>query len=111
MQSVRRPLPAPAVAGRVPGAGVIVRSARTSQGLTLAELGKRVGCSAAQVSRYERGIAPLTDIAVLRRFAAASDPAAGLRPGTGAIDPAAATRRPVPGDSRTITYALLYRGC
>ena len=45
--------------------------ARTSQGLTLAELGKRVGYSAAQVSRYERGIAPLTDIAVLRRFAAA----------------------------------------
>ena len=57
--------------GRVPGTGAIVRNARTSQGLTLAELGKRVGYSAAQVSRYERGIAPLTDIAVLRRFAAA----------------------------------------
>ena len=69
MQSVRRPLPA--AAGRAPGAGAIVRSARTSQGLTLAELGKRVGYSAAQVSRYERGIAPLTDIAVLRRFATA----------------------------------------
>jgi len=71
MYSVRRPLPAPVAAGRVPGTGAIVRNARTSQGLTLAELGKRVGYSAAQVSRYERGIAPLTDIAVLRRFAAA----------------------------------------
>ena len=47
-----------------------MRGARTSQGLTLAELGARVGYSAAQVSRYERGIAPLTDITVLRRFAA-----------------------------------------
>ena len=69
MQSVRRPLPA--AAGRAPTAGAIVRTARTSQGLTLAELGKRVGYSAAQVSRYERGITPLTDVAVLRRFAAA----------------------------------------
>ena len=71
MYSVRQPLPAPVAAGRVPGTGAIVRTARTSQGLTLAELGKRVGYSAAQVSRYERGIAPLTDIAVLRRFATA----------------------------------------
>ncbi len=41
-----------------------------AQGLSLAELGARVGYSAAQVSRYERGIAPLTDIALLHRFAA-----------------------------------------
>jgi len=39
--------------------------------MTLVELGKRTGYSAAQVSRYERGVASLTDIAVLRRFAAA----------------------------------------
>lgn len=51
--------------------GAIVRGVRTAQGLTLAELGERTGYSAAQVSRYERGIAPLTDIAVLRRFARA----------------------------------------
>ncbi len=51
--------------------GAIVRMARTAQGMTLAELGKRTGYSAAQVSRYERGVASLTDIAVLRRFAAA----------------------------------------
>jgi transcriptional regulator with XRE-family HTH domain len=57
-------------AGHAHGHGAIVRGARTSQGLTLAELGARVGYSAAQVSRYERGIAPLTDITVLRRFAA-----------------------------------------
>src|SRR5260370_33937861 len=51
--------------------GVVVRAARQRGGLTLAELGERTGYSAAQVSRYERGIAPLTDIAVLRRFAGA----------------------------------------
>ncbi len=51
--------------------GAIVRSARTARGMTLAELGKLTGYSAAQVSRYERGVAPLTDIAVLRRFASA----------------------------------------
>lgn len=58
MYSVRQPRPAAVAAGRGPGSGAIVRTARTSQGLTLAELGKRVGYSAAQVSRYERGIAP-----------------------------------------------------
>jgi len=53
--------------------GAVVRGARTAQGVTLAELGRRTGYSAAQVSRYERGLAPLTDITVLRRFAAALD--------------------------------------
>ena len=51
--------------------GEIVRGSRTARGLTLAELGRRTGYSAGQVSRFERGIAPLTDIAVLRRFARA----------------------------------------
>ena len=51
--------------------GAIVRNSRTVRGMTLAELGGRTGYSAAQVSRFERGIAPLTDIAVLRRFASA----------------------------------------
>ena len=51
--------------------GTIVRATRKVRGLTLAELGKRTGYSAAQVSRYERGIIPLTDIAVLRSFASA----------------------------------------
>ena len=63
------PAPQEHLAGHRPGA--IVRSARQSKGLTLAQLGQKVGYSAAQVSRYERGIAPLTDVAVLRRFAAA----------------------------------------
>ena len=63
------PAPQEHLAGHRPGA--IVRSARRSRGLTLAQLGQKVGYSAAQVSRYERGIAPLTDVAVLRRFAAA----------------------------------------
>lgn len=50
-------------------AGAIVRSARQAKGLTLADLGRRTGYSPSQVSRYERGIAPLTDTTVLRRFA------------------------------------------
>lgn len=51
--------------------GEAVRAARNRNGLTLAELGMLTGYSAAQVSRYERGITPLTDIEVLRRFARA----------------------------------------
>jgi hypothetical protein len=43
-------------------AGAIVRAARLAAGLTLAELGRRCGYSASQVSRYERGVQPLTDI-------------------------------------------------
>jgi transcriptional regulator with XRE-family HTH domain len=60
------------VSGR-PGqrAGAIVRAARLAAGLTLAELGQRCGYSASQISRYERGVQPLTDITLLRRFAAA----------------------------------------
>lgn len=51
--------------------GQVVRAARLRSGLTLAELGERAGYSAAQVSRYERGVTPLTDVGVLRRFARA----------------------------------------
>ena len=51
--------------------GEVVRTARLRSGLTLAELGNRTGYSAAQVSRYERGVTPLTDVTVLRRFARA----------------------------------------
>lgn len=71
MQSARQPIPLSTAPGAPPRPGIIVRKTRTSQGLTLAELGERVGYSAAQVSRYERGIAPLTDVVVLRRFASA----------------------------------------
>ncbi|MGH3822136.1 MAG: helix-turn-helix domain-containing protein [Pseudonocardiaceae bacterium] len=46
-----------------------MRSARLAQGLTQAQLGNRAGYSAAQVSRYERGSSPLTDVTVLRCFA------------------------------------------
>jgi Helix-turn-helix domain len=48
--------------------GTVVRLARQAAGLTLAELGRSCGYSAAQVSRYERGITPLTDVAQLRIF-------------------------------------------
>jgi transcriptional regulator with XRE-family HTH domain len=51
--------------------GDVVRAARLRSGLTLAGLGALSGYSAAQVSRYERGVTPLTDVAVLRRFARA----------------------------------------
>lgn len=50
-------------------AGAIVRATRQAKNLTLAELGRLTGYSASQVSRYERGIAPLVDTVVLRRFA------------------------------------------
>lgn len=74
--------------------GAMVRGVRTAQGLTLAELGRRTGYSAAQVSRYERGLAPLTDIAVLRRFADALD----IAPQILGLAPASARQcpRPVP---------------
>ncbi|MBV9022992.1 MAG: helix-turn-helix transcriptional regulator [Streptomycetaceae bacterium] len=73
-------------------AGDVVRRARKERGLTLAQLGERTGYSAAQVSRYERGISLLTDVDVLWRFATALDiapadlglsprPPAGPRPG------------------------------
>jgi len=62
-----------AAAGSQPGqhAGAIVRAARLAAGLTLAELGQRCGYSASQISRYERGVQPLTDITLLHRFAGA----------------------------------------
>jgi len=65
--------PAQAAPGRRPGqhAGAIIRAARLAAGLTLAQLGQRCGYSASQVSRYERGIQPLTDITLLHRFAGA----------------------------------------
>ncbi|MFE5325375.1 helix-turn-helix domain-containing protein [Embleya sp. NPDC056575] len=52
-----------------PGSGARVRQARPARAWTPAELGRRAGYSAAQVSRYERGLAPLTDVTVIRRFA------------------------------------------
>lgn len=69
MDAVRaRALPA---ADETPGE--LVRRTRKRRGLTLAQLGEVTGYSAAQVSRYERGVSPLTDTVVLRRFADALD--------------------------------------
>lgn len=53
------------------GAGAVIRQARRAAGLSLTDLGSRCGYSASQISRYERGVVPLTDIRVLRRFAEA----------------------------------------
>jgi transcriptional regulator with XRE-family HTH domain len=52
-------------------AGAIVRAARLAAGLSLVGLGRRCGYSASQLSRYERGITPLTDITLLHRFSQA----------------------------------------
>jgi transcriptional regulator with XRE-family HTH domain len=52
-------------------AGQIVRNARQTRNMTLAELGAQCGYSAAQVSRLERGLARFTDVNVLRAFAKA----------------------------------------
>ncbi|MEV0471889.1 helix-turn-helix domain-containing protein [Streptomyces prunicolor] len=46
--------------------GELIRQTRQAKGQTLAELGKQTGYSAAQVSRYERGISPMTDVDVGR---------------------------------------------
>ncbi|MEU4900181.1 helix-turn-helix domain-containing protein [Streptomyces sp. NPDC022067] len=51
--------------------GDLVRRTRRAKGMTLCQLGQLTGYSTAQVSRYERGISPLTDVMVLRRFATA----------------------------------------
>ncbi|MCF3103181.1 helix-turn-helix transcriptional regulator [Streptomyces roseoverticillatus] len=63
--------------------GGLIRRTRKEQRLTLAQLGKLTGYSAAQVSRYERGVSLLRDVVVLRRFADALDlapQALGLTP-------------------------------
>lgn len=49
--------------------GELIRSKRQARGWTLADLGDRTGYSASQVSRYERGLSSLSDVAVLRHFA------------------------------------------
>ena len=75
-------------------AGAIVRAARLAAGLSLVGLGRRCGYSASQVSRYERGITPLTDITLLRRFSAGTcHPAAGVRPHPAGRLATRATRR------------------
>src|SRR5437773_11565487 len=64
-------------------AGAIIRAARLSAGLTLAELGQQCGYSASQISRYERGVQRLTDITLLHRFCevlAISPQSLGLTP-------------------------------
>jgi transcriptional regulator with XRE-family HTH domain len=65
----RSPASQPVTDAQDQSAGVIIRAARHKAGLTLVGLGHRCGYSASQISRYERGIQPLTDITVLRRFA------------------------------------------
>ncbi|MFE0686099.1 helix-turn-helix domain-containing protein [Streptomyces sp. NPDC058961] len=49
--------------------GVIVRLARRAADLTLAELGRQVGYTAASISRMERGKQPMRDVVLLRRVA------------------------------------------
>jgi transcriptional regulator with XRE-family HTH domain len=82
--------------------GAIVRSARLAQGLTLAQVGDRTGYSAAQVSRYERGITPLTDVTVLRRFA----DALGIPPQRFGLTPA--PPRPEQRHAHTISVRNAY---
>ncbi|MER5969512.1 helix-turn-helix transcriptional regulator [Streptomyces sp. NPDC002055] len=52
--------------------GELVRKTRRTQSMTLEHLGRLTGYSAAQVSRYERGVCPMS-VPVLRRFGAALD--------------------------------------
>lgn len=84
-------------------AGQIVRSARKAANMTLAELGERCGYSAAQVSRYERGLTRLTDITLLRTFAAVLDiPPAALGLSAAGDSPSAAESPDFPPGSRSV---------
>ncbi|MFR0367290.1 helix-turn-helix domain-containing protein [Streptomyces sp. MCC20] len=75
--------------------GELIRSRRLARGWTLADLGDRTGYSASQVSRYERGLSPLTDVDVLRRFADVLD-IAPKEFGLTAASPSAPTRHGCP---------------
>ncbi|MYV97044.1 helix-turn-helix domain-containing protein [Streptomyces sp. SID3343] len=77
-----------------------VRQARQARAWTLAELGRRTGYSAAQVSRYERGLAPLTDVTVIRRFAEAL----GLPVEDFGLVPVPAVPGPRPASVRSIPW-------
>ncbi len=54
-------------------AGAIVRLARRAADITLAELGRSVGYTAASLSRMERGKQPMRDVLLLQRIASALD--------------------------------------
>lgn len=54
-------------------AGAIVRLARRAADITLAELGKRVGYTAASLSRMERGKQPMRDVLLLQNLATCLD--------------------------------------
>ncbi|GAA3849254.1 hypothetical protein GCM10022243_14040 [Saccharothrix violaceirubra] len=49
--------------------GVVVRAARAARGWSQADLGRRCGYSASQVSRWETGRLPLRDVGLLRILA------------------------------------------
>ena len=65
----RRPTPTVPVSRT--DTGSVVRQARLAAGLSQAQLGKRMSYSAATISRFETGRRLLTDVDVLRAFAAA----------------------------------------
>ncbi|WP_062008615.1 helix-turn-helix domain-containing protein [Streptomyces hygroscopicus] len=54
-------------------AGAIVRLARRAADITLADLGKQVGYTAASLSRMERGQQPMRDVLLLQSLAACLD--------------------------------------
>jgi transcriptional regulator with XRE-family HTH domain len=84
-------------------AGQIVRSARKAANMTLAELGERCGYSAAQISRYERGLTRLTDITLLRTFMTVLDiPPAALGLSAAGDSPSAAESPDFPSGSRSV---------
>jgi transcriptional regulator with XRE-family HTH domain/tetratricopeptide (TPR) repeat protein len=58
-----------AVSHQRPDPGMVVRVARTAAGWNQAELGRRCGYSASQVSRWETGRLPLRDTTLLRTLA------------------------------------------
>ncbi|MFI5908479.1 helix-turn-helix domain-containing protein [Dactylosporangium sp. NPDC051541] len=59
----------PAIAATSRDVGRLLRTARTAAGLTLEEVGRLVGCSAATISRWETGRRRAWTVAELRRLA------------------------------------------
>lgn len=88
--------------------GTVIRIARTAAGWSQADLGRRCGYSASQVSRWETGRLPLRDVTLLRTLAgmlALPPEVFGLLPG----DTPGAPTRPLRPSSHKVTRTPMSR--
>ncbi|MGH3778804.1 MAG: helix-turn-helix domain-containing protein [Pseudonocardiaceae bacterium] len=88
--------------------GTVIRIARTAAGWSQADLGRRCGYSASQVSRWETGRLPLRDVTLLRTLAgvlALPPEVFGLIPG----DTTGTPTRPIGRSSHKVTRTPMPR--